>query len=416
MYDEEIEKTILYYLIFENEELNLNEKDFFLQKHKQIFKAIKELKEKKEDISILSVKQKIKGNGKEIIEYITNLANNVFGTSVEYAYKQLKRLSKKRELARISEEIKKEVKDEEEIQIYIEKLVKELTELNAEGQKEKTFIDMVIEASDVIEKKILQGANYYNPYLTGIFDLDAATNGLHPEELTIIGARPGVGKTTFALQIADKIARKNIGVGIISLEMSDTQLIQKMISKAANVDSNKIRIGNLDKTEKEKVDIAIGEIATLPFYINTRARSIQDIEIYARKLKNKKGLGLLIVDYIQLVKSKNKYSSREQEVAEISRTLKLLSLELKIPIIGLCQLNRNAARTSTPTLADLRESGAIEQDADNVIFLYKDYDDEEPKNVEDIVIDLQKQRAGGLTKVVVKFDKKVSEFRNLVKM
>lgn len=333
MYDEEIEKTVLYYIIFEQEELNLEERDFFLQKHKQIFKAIKELKKKKEDISILSIKQKIKGNDKEILEYITNLANNVFGTSIDYAYKQLKRLSKKRELTKISEEIKKEVKDEEEIEIYIEKLIKELTDLNAEGQKEKTFIDMVIETSDVIEKKILQGANYYNPYLTGIFDLDAATNGLHPEELTIIGARPGVGKTTFALQIADKIARTNIGVGIISLEMSDTQLIQKMISKEANVDSNKIRIGNLDKAEKEKVDIAIGEIATLPFFINTRARSIQDIEVYARKLKNKKGLGLLIVDYIQLVKSKNRYSSREQEVAEISRTLKLLSLELKIPII-----------------------------------------------------------------------------------
>ncbi len=115
--------------------------------------------------------------------------------------------------------------------------------------------------------------------------------------------------------------------------MSNTQLIEKLISKNANVDSNKIRIGNLDNTEQEKVSTAIGEISELPFFINTRARSIQDIEIYARKLKNKNGLGLLIVDYLQLVKSKNKYNSREQEVAEISRTLKLLSLELKIPII-----------------------------------------------------------------------------------
>lgn len=416
MYDEEIEKTVLYYLIFENEELNLEEKDFFLQKHKQIFNAIKELKEKKEDISILSIRQNIKGNGKEILEYITNLANNVYGTSINYAYKQLKRLSKKRELTKISEEIKKEVKDEEEIEIYIEKLVKELTNLNIEGQKEETFMDMLVDTANLIEKKINLGAKYDNKYLTGIFDLDAVTNGLHPEELTIIGARPGVGKTTFALQIANKIAEKGLAVGIVSLEMSNTQLIEKLIAKNANVDSNKIRIGNLDDAEQIKVSNAIGEISELPFFINTRARSIQDIEIYARKLKNKKNLGLLIVDYIQLVKSKNKYNSREQEVAEISRTLKLLSLELKIPIIGLCQLNRNAARVSTPTLADLRESGAIEQDADNVIFLYKDQDDEEAKSVEDIVIDLQKQRAGGLTKVVMKFDKKISAFRNLIKM
>ena len=415
MYDEEIEKTVLYYLIFENEELELDEKDFFLQKHKQIFKAIKELKEKKEDVSILSLKQKIKGNDKEILEYITNLANNVFGTSVEYAYKQLKRLSKKRELARISEEMGKEVKDEEEIEIYIEKLVKKLTDLNAEGEKELTFLDMLCKTSDVIQEKIEKGSKYENKYLTGIFDLDKVTNGLQPQELTIIGARPGVGKTTFALQIANKIARRGVKVGFISLEMSDIQIIQKLISRTSNVDSNKIRIGNLTIQEQEKVNLALGEISDLPFFINTRLRSIQDIEMYARKLKNKKDLGLLIVDYLQLVKSKNKFNSREQEVSEISRTLKLLSLELNIPIIGLCQLNRNAART-IPTLADLRESGAIEQDADNVIFIYKESEDDEPKSVENVVIDLQKQRAGGLTKVVVKFDKKVSDFRNLVKM
>lgn len=415
MYDEEIEKTVLYYLIFENEELNLEEKDFFLQKNKQIFKAIKELKEKKEDVSIISIKQKIKGNDKEIIEYIANLTDYVFGTSVEYAYKQLKRLSKKRELARISEEMGKEVKDEEEIEIYIEKLVKKLTDLNAEGEKELTFLDMVCKTSDVIQEKIEKGSKYENKYLTGIFDLDKVTNGLQPQELTIIGARPGVGKTTFALQIANKIARRGVKVGFISLEMSDIQIIQKLISRTSNVDSNKIRIGNLTIQEQEKVNLALGDISDLPFFINTRLRSIQDIEMYARKLKNKKDLGLLIVDYLQLVKSKNKFNSREQEVSEISRTLKLLSLELNIPIIGLCQLNRNAART-IPTLADLRESGAIEQDADNVIFIYKESEDDEPKSVENVVIDLQKQRAGGLTKVVVKFDKKVSEFRNLVKM
>lgn len=224
----------------------------------------------------------------------------------------------------------------------------------------------------------------------------------------------GVGKTTFALQIAHYIAKKGMAVGIISLEMSETQIIQKLISKVSNVDSNKLRTGNLNQIEQEKVAIAEGKISDLPFFINTRIRSIEEIEIYARKLKNKNNLGLLIVDYIQLVKSRNKFNSREQEVAEISRTLKLLSLELKIPIIGLCQLNRNAAKTE-PTLADLRESGAIEQDADNVIFIYKEDDNEEEKIVENVVIDLQKQRAGALTKVTVRFDKKVSEFRNLAR-
>lgn len=414
MYDEEIEKAILYYIIFEKEELSLSEKDFFLQKHKQIYKAIRELKEKKEEVSIFSIKEKIKGDN--VLEYLSDLGKYIFGTSVEYAYKKLKDLSKKRELLEVAKEIEKNAV-EEEAENYIEIIIKRLTDINSEGQKEKTFMDMLVDTANLIEKKINLGADYDNKYLTGIFDLDAVTNGLHPEEFTVIGARPGVGKTTFALQIANKIAEKGVAVGIVSLEMSNTQLIEKLIARNSNVDSNKIRIGNLDDTEQLKVSTAIGEISEIPFFINTRARSIQDIELYARRLKNKNDLGLLIIDYIQLVKSKNKFNSREQEVAEISRSLKLLSLELQIPIIGLCQLNRNAARTTIPTLADLRESGAIEQDADNVIFLYKENDDdEEPKIVENVVLDLQKQRAGGLTKVVVRFDKKTSRFMNLIKM
>ena len=415
MYDENIEKTVLYYLIFENEELSLNERDFFLVKNKQIFAAIEKIRKKKEEVNILSIKKTIEGKDTEILKYISKIAESKFGSSIDYAYKELKRLSKKRELLRISNVIKENVENEPEIEVLIEKIIKDLKELNEEGEKEKTFLDMVVETSNEIDKKRLQGPNYDYKYYTGIFDLDKVTNGLHEEELTIIGARPGVGKTTLALQIALKIAEKGLPVGIISLEMSSTQIIQKILSKKTNIDSDKIRTGKLTEAEIEKVAIAEGEISDLPFFINTRIRNIQDIEIYARKLKNKNNLGLLIVDYLQLVKSKNKFSSREQEVAEISRTLKLLSLELKIPIIGLCQLNRNAARTE-PTLADLRESGAIEQDADNVIFLYKENDsEEETTTVENVIIDLQKQRAGGLTKVTVRFDKKVSEFRNLVR-
>lgn len=414
MYDEDIEKTVLYYLIFENEAIEISEEDFFLKKHKQIVKAILELKAQKEEINIISIKNKIEGKDTEILKYISIIAESKYGSSIQYAYKELKRLSKKRKLMNIATEIKEKVLDENEPEIYIEKIIKKLNEINSEGEKEETFLDMLIKTSDMIEKKRIQGTKYDYKYFTGIFDLDKATNGLHEEELTIVGARPGVGKTTFALQVAYKIAEKGLGVGIISLEMSETQIIQKIISRVSNVDSNKLRTGNINEVEREKIAIAEGEISDLPIFINTKIRNIQEIEIYARKLKNKKNLGLLIIDYIQLVKNKNKFNSREQEVADISRTLKLLSLELKIPIIGLCQLNRNAARTE-PTLADLRESGAIEQDADNVIFIYKENDEEEQALVENVVIDLQKQRAGGLAKVVVKFDKKVSEFRNLIR-
>lgn len=194
MYDEEIEKTVLYYVIFEKEELNLSEKDFFLQKNKQIFTAIQELKAKKEEINLLSIKQKIKSESKEILKYLTDLADFVYGTSINYAYKELKRLSKKRELLRISKEIMKKVNAKEEIEVYIEQIIKELGDINQEGEKEKSFLEMLIETSDLIDKKIKEGSKFDNKYLTGIFDLDKATNGLHEEEFTVIGARPRNGE------------------------------------------------------------------------------------------------------------------------------------------------------------------------------------------------------------------------------
>lgn len=416
MYDEDIEKTVLYYLIFEKEEISLKEDDFFVTKNRQIYSAIKELKNKKEEVNILSIKNQIKGKDIKVLEYISNIAESRYGSSLEYAYKELKRLSKKRELLKFNKILEKDINENniEDIEIYIEKKIKKLKEINEEGQQDETFQDVVSKTSDMITKKYLQKENYENKYTTGIFDLDEVTNGLHEEELTVIGARPGVGKTALALKIAHNIANKGIKVAIISLEMSKTQLVQRLIAKVARVDSNKIRTGTLTEEEMEKVSIATAEVYSLPIFINTKTRNIQDVEIYARKLKNKENIGLLIIDYIQLMKSQNKLNSREQEVSEITRTLKLLSLELKIPIIGLCQLNRNAARNE-PTLSDLRESGAIEQDADNVIFLYKKNDNEENRTVEDIVIDLQKQRAGPLTKVTVRFDKKISEFINLIR-
>lgn len=417
MYDEELEKTMLYYLIFEQEEteeLKLEAEDFVGIRNRQIYKAIEELKLNKEEVNTISIKNKIKGNETEILEYIAKIAEIRYGTSLAYTYEQIKNLSKKRKALKVNKDILEKLQDTENIEILLEKEIQTLQEINQEEKKEKTFKEIVTETSELIEKKINEGANYKNKYTTGIFDLDNATNGLHEEELTIIGARPGTGKTTLALKIAYNIAIKNIKVAIVSLEMSDTQITQKLISKVSRVDSNKIRNGTLTEDEIIKVSKATTEVFELPLFINTKARNIQEIEAYARRLKNKENIGLLIVDYIQLVKSRNKTNNREQEVAEISRTLKLLSLELKIPVIGLCQLNRNAARNK-PILADLRESGAIEQDADNVIFLYKKEENDENKTVEDIVIDLQKQRAGPLTEVVVRFNKRISEFTNLIR-
>lgn len=218
----------------------------------------------------------------------------------------------------------------------------------------------------------------------------------------------GVGKTTFALQLAEKIAIKNKSVAYVSLEMSDEQIIQKILSKRTKINSRKIRNGDLDDEEMTKVSLACSEITEIPINILTKTNTIQQIEIEARRMKNRKKLDLLVIDYLQLVRNIGNFKSREQEVADISRTLKLLSLELEIPIIALCQLNRNASRNE-PTLADIRESGAIEQDADNVIFLYPQ--EEDNNNI--ITVDLQKQRAGNTGSFKLKFNKINSEFINI---
>lgn len=220
----------------------------------------------------------------------------------------------------------------------------------------------------------------------------------------------GVGKTTLALQIAEHIAEKGVETAIISLEMSDTQVIQKMIAKRTRINSYKMRMGTMEQKDMDAMAIAGTEIANLPIHLITNVRTIQHIENIARKLKNRCNLGLLVIDYIQLIKNKGKFNNREQEVADITRTLKLLSLELDIPIIGLCQLNRNATKQE-PTLADLRESGSIEQDADNVLFLYQEK--EEEGVLVDITLKIAKQRAGEIGKVYLKFNKSNSEFKGV---
>ena len=217
----------------------------------------------------------------------------------------------------------------------------------------------------------------------------------------------GVGKTTFSMQIAERIASKGKPIAYVSLEMSETQLIQKLLAKKGRVNSRKIRNSDLQPDELQRLAEASFKISQLPFIIITKANTIQKIEVEARRLKNRGQLDLLVIDYLQLVRNEGNFKSREQEVADISRTLKLLSLELDIPIIALCQLNRNASK-AIPTLADIRESGSIEQDADNVIFLYQ----RNPNN-NTVTVDLQKQRAGSVGSLELKFNKFVSEFINL---
>lgn len=409
MQDEEIEKAMLYYLIFENYECELIDADFTTRLNKKIFKAIQNLKQAKEEITMLTVKNKLTDE-KNILSYLATLSENIYSTTAESVYKKLIELTKKRQMQKLLNESATKIKDAENIDIDIEKVIKELNKIEDREIKEESLKEQIIDTLDMIEKN-MKNKNDYSLY-TGMLDLDQLTCGLHNEELTIIGARPGMGKTTFALQIADYIAKKKIPVMFISLEMSEEQIITKLIAKDTRINSTKMRLGTLTDQEAVKVYEAGAELEEKSLYITSNLRTIQQIEVEARKMKNKKNIGLIIIDYIQLIKSSQKFNLREQEVADITRTLKLLTLELKIPIIGLCQLNRNATRQE-PMLSDLRESGAIEQDADNVIFIYQEEETDAAAPV--VTIKLAKQRAGSTGKVNMIFRKVYSEFVNIIR-
>lgn len=404
MFDEEIEKAVLFYMIFEKENCELTEQDFVIPTHQNIIKAYNSLKARKEEISILTINNEL-DNSNKMLEYISNLGKYIAQTSFKTAFEILKRYSKQRQVFNLSKDIQMQVRNEENIDIFIEKQISTLQKIELQTQKEDTFMSQINDTLLDIEKNLNKKQDY--SLYTGFYDLDSLTDGLHNGELTVVGARPGVGKTTFSLQIAEKIARKGKAVAYVSLEMSSIQLIQKILSRKARVNSRKIRNGELTEDEIDKIACASQDISGMNFTIITKASSIQQIEIEARRLKNKNKLDLLIIDYLQLVRNAGRFNSREQEVADISRTLKLLSLEMEIPIIALCQLNRNASKNE-PTLADIRESGAIEQDADNVIFLYQ----LNPEN-NFVTVDLQKQRAGNIGTLTLKFNKVNSEFLNI---
>lgn len=410
MYDDVIEKAMLYHVIFEKEIYLLDENDFQDVKNKEIIKAINKIKSKNEEVSMLSIKAEINNSSYDVMSYLATLIDYSYATSGDAVYKRLINMSKKRKMLNLLQEAIIQTKEEEEIDIVSQKTIHSMNEILNINEKEKTFLEQVVETTEKIEKNTTSKTDY--SLYTGMIELDKILCGLHKEELTIIGARPGVGKTTFALQIAEHIAQNNVETAIVSLEMSEYQVIQKMLAKRTKVNSYKMRLGTLEAEELGEIGRASAELAELPIHLITKARTLQQIENIARKLSNRGKLGLLIIDYIQLIKNKGKFNSREQEVADITRTLKLLSLELNIPIIGLCQLNRNATKQE-PSLADLRESGAIEQDADNVIFLYKE--DEQNGNIIDITVKIAKQRAGEVGKIYMKFNKPNSEFKGVVR-
>lgn len=252
---------------------------------------------------------------------------------------------------------------------------------------------------------------------TGFIDLDEKLTGLHAEELILIAARPAMGKTAFALNIAQNVAMKSrIPCVVFSLEMSKEQLATRLMAMDSMVDSQMIRTGQLADSDWEKLIDSTGRVADMPMYIDdTPGITIPELRSKCRKLKQQADIGLIIIDYLQLMSGSGRRESRQQEISEISRSLKILAKELKVPIIALSQLNRAAdsREDHKPVMSDLRESGAIEQDADVIMFIYRDdyYNKESTKpGIADIIV--AKQRNGSTGPVELVWLGKYTKFGN----
>ena len=388
-HDEDAEQAVLGSMLTDNDAVMaavevLKEDAFYREDNKIIYQAILNLYSKSEPIDIITLKDELESMGKfEQVggfEYLASLPDKVPTTAnVQKYIKIVEEKSVLRNLIKTANEIIElgynPTEDVEDIMDGAEKKIFDI--MQSKNTKSYTPIKDVLVESFTNLEKLYNQKQHVTGVPTQFYDLDDKTAGLHGSELILVAARPAMGKTAFALNIATNAAlRANVPVAIFSLEMSKDQLVNRMLCSEAMVDSNKVRTGKLDEEDWTKLAEAIGPLSEAGVYIDdTPGISVMEIRTKCRKLKMEKNIGLVVIDYLQLISGSNKRNgSREQEISEISRSLKVLAKELNVPVIALSQLSRAVEQRDDhrPMLSDLRESGAIEQDADIVMFLYRD--------------------------------------------
>ena len=405
----------------------LKPEDFYREDNKQIYTAILNIYNKAEPIDIITLKAELSSMGKLDavggLEYIVELPEKVPTTAnVDRYIKIVEEKSLLRNLIRAANEILSSgYAQEDDVENIVDHAEKKIFDvMQKKSQKGYTTIkDVLVESFTKLEELYNQ-KEHITGVPTGFAELDKKTAGLHGSELILIAARPAMGKSAFALNIGSYAAtRANVPVAIFSLEMSKEQVGNRILCSEALVDSNNVRTGELNDEELGKLAETSGELSQAPIYIDdTPGISVMEIRAKCRKLKLEKNIGLVIIDYLQLIQGSGKTSSREQEIAEISRSLKILAKEIEVPVIALSQLSRavEVRPDPSPMLSDLRESGSIEQDADIVMFLYRDdyyNEDSEKKNIAEVII--AKQRAGSTGTVELAWLGKYTKFANLEK-
>ena len=398
---------------------------FYKTSHERIFGCMVDLFEKGEPVDAISVVNKLKKK-KELESvggafYITGLAESVPTTAnVEHYSKIVLEKHLLRTLIKVSHDVSKDAfedsQDVDQILDSAESAIFNISEKRLRGGFK--HIDPILHHAFEELDKIASKPGSVTGVPSGLMDLDDMTSGFHPGELIIVAGRPGMGKTALALSMGRNAAvLEKTGVGMFSLEMANHQLAMRLLCAEGRVDSHLVRTGKLPKTQWKNLSIAVGSLAEAPIYLDdTPGMSVLEVRAKARRLKAEKDVGLIIVDYLQLMTGPKGSESRQQEISQISRSLKNLAKEIDLPVIGLSQLSRAVESRSDrrPQLSDLRESGAIEQDADLVIFLYRPWvytqEDDDRGKAEIIVA---KQRNGPTGIIEATFIDRFARFENM---
>lgn len=430
----EAEQSVLGGILIENEAINrvmeiLDADDFYRDGHRKIFNALINLSERDEPADLITLTNELrKIDQLDSIggaSYLASLIDSVpTAANIEYYAKIVKEKSILRKLIQTSTEIiTQSYEDRGDVEVFLDEAERAIFDISEKRVRPSFFSirDVVKESFKTIER-LFQKKELVTGVPSGFKELDRMTAGFQPSDLIIIAGRPSMGKTAFCLNVAQYAAVENkIPVAVFSLEMSKEQLVIRMLCSEAHVEGTRLRTGFLNESDWPKLTIAAGNLSEAPIYIDdSAALSVLELRAKARRLKSERGMGMLIIDYLQLMKGRARVESRQQEISEISRSLKALAKELNIPVIAVSQLSRKTEeRTGNrPQLSDLRESGAIEQDADLIIFIYRDEvynraEDNPNRGKAEVIIG--KQRNGPIGKIEMAFLDKFTTFKELYK-
>ncbi|MEE9567907.1 MAG: replicative DNA helicase [Candidatus Binatia bacterium] len=426
----EAESSVLGGILLENEAINrvlevLTPEDFYRESHRKIFRAMIEICDRSEPVDLITLSDFLKAKGDlEVVggsAYLASLASTIpTSANIHFYARIVREKAIRRYLISAATEIAtRGYEDQENVDEFLdeaEKVIFDISEKRVRGSF--VMVGEMIRDSIKMVEKLYERKEMVTGVPSGFKDLDRLTAGFQPSELIVVAGRPSMGKTALCLNIATHAAFSGHGVAVFSLEMAKEQLVLRMLCSEARIDHSKIRSGYLADREFPALVMAAGRLAEIPIYIDdTPAISVLELRAKARRLvrDRDKKIGLIIVDYLQLMRGSAHSPNREQEISEISRSMKALAKELNIPVIAISQLNRRVEDRGDkrPMMADLRESGAIEQDADVIAFVYREVvynENVDDPNVAEIIVG--KQRNGPTGTVRLAFFREFTRFEN----